>query len=156
MEYEIKHLDTTQVIGILSKYATMQDAQQGLPQAWSNFNASDKPETLKAISNDKLQGFLGIVIPTENGMNYLIAVTSDKKSAAGLYPYTLPEGNYIVADAIGPLPYTLQKTTERLYNPDVLSDLGYQYRNAPGIELYPHGNTDADDYVAQVWVPIEN
>ncbi|WP_083195492.1 GyrI-like domain-containing protein [Staphylococcus carnosus] len=89
-------------------------------------------------------------------MNYLIAVTSDKKSVADLHPYTLPEGDYIVADAIGPLPYTLQKTTEQLYNPNFLSDLGYRHRDAPGIELYPHGNTQVDDYVAQVWVPIEN
>lgn len=155
MEYEIKHIEETNVIGVLSKYATMQDAQQGLPKAWEAFNNSDKPEELKALSNDKLQGFLGVVIPTESGMNYLIAVTSDKKSVVDLHPYNLPEGDYIVADAVGPVPYALQKTTEQLYNPNFLSDLGYKHRDAPGIELYPHGNTQADDYVAQVWVPIE-
>lgn len=155
MEYEIKHIDSMNVIGVLSKYATMQDAQQGLPKAWEAFNNSDKPEELKSLINDKLQGFLGVVVPTESGMNYLIAVTSNKQSVAELYPYTIPEGDYIVADAIGPLPNALQKTTEQLYNPDFLSDLGYKHRDAPGIELYTHGNTNADDYVAQVWVPIE-
>lgn len=37
MEYEVKHLNELKVIGYLSKYATMQDAQQNLPKAWQNF-----------------------------------------------------------------------------------------------------------------------
>lgn len=34
MEYEVKHLNEIKVIGYLSMYATMQDAQQNLPKAW--------------------------------------------------------------------------------------------------------------------------
>ncbi len=155
MEYEVQTLEEMNVIGYLSKFATMQDAQQGLPKAWQAFNENGQDKTLAALSNHKLDGFLGVIVPTESGMNYLIAVTSDKKSEAGLHPYTLPAGKYVVADAKGPVPEAIQRVCEKVYTPHYLSELGFKMRQAPGIEFYPHGNPMADDYAAKVYVPVE-
>lgn len=51
MEYEVKHLNELKVIGYLSKYATMQDAQQNLPKAWQKFHESGEEQTLSELSN---------------------------------------------------------------------------------------------------------
>lgn len=154
MEYQIKEIESMDVVGVLSKYATMQDAQQGLPKAWEEFNQSGEDKKLLELSNHQLNGFLGVIVPTDAGMNYLIAVTSDK-TAAGLHPYTIPEGKYLVADAVGPVPDALQKVCGKLYDPNFISNLGYESRNAPGIEFYPDGDPFDENYVSQVWVPIK-
>ncbi|WP_412520361.1 GyrI-like domain-containing protein [Staphylococcus simulans] len=154
MEYEVKHLNEIKVIGYLSKYATMQDAQQNLPKAWEALFEKGDDRTLNALSNHQLEGYLGVIVPTEAEMNYLIAVSSDNQSGAGLHPYALPEGDYLVAKAKGRVPESIQQVCEKVFNPHFLASEGYQMAEGPAFEFYPYGDVYAPDYESEVYVPV--
>lgn len=154
MEYEVKHLNELKVIGYLSKYATMQDAQQNLPKAWQKFHESGEEQTLSELSNHQLEGYLGVIVPTEAGMNYLIAVTSDNQFGSVLHPYALPQGDYMVVNAKGPVPESIQQVCQKVFNPEFLASEGYHMAEGPAFEFYPHGDVTSSDYEAQVYVPV--
>jgi AraC family transcriptional regulator len=56
-------------------------------------------------------------------------------------------------ECIGALPNAIQNLQRRIIT-EWLPSSGYEYANAPDIEVYYEGNQQAEDYKCEVWVPI--
>lgn len=47
----------------------------------------------------------------------------------------------------------IQQVTERIFQ-EWLPATGYEHAEAPELEVYPGGDTRADDYRCEVWIPV--
>jgi hypothetical protein len=54
---------------------------------------------------------------------------------------------------LGPIPHALQDLTQRIFT-EWLPSSGYDYGDGADIEVYSDGDTQAEDYKSEVWVPI--
>jgi len=52
------------------------------------------------------------------------------------------------------MPDAVQNLQKRIVS-EWLPNSGYQYANAPDIEVYFEGNQQAEDYRCEVWLPVE-
>jgi AraC family transcriptional regulator len=51
------------------------------------------------------------------------------------------------------MPNAIQQLQTRILT-EWLPTSGYEYADAPDIEVYTEGDTSAPDYAAQVWLPV--
>jgi|SRR5699024_3461105 len=153
MKYRIETLSQTSVIGMKKEYATGQKAQEGIFNFWMDFDDNGRKEQLAPLSNNKLEGILGVFKPLENGeMHCLIGVTNDTEEG-DWHRTELSEGRYIVFDAQGPVPESIKKGMEKI-NRHILPILDYELRDAPFFELYKEGLIRSDAYITEIWLPI--
>ena len=97
------------------------------------------------------------VMPEGRGgseFDYYIATSTDAPVPDGMAELTVPASDYAVFEAVGPLPGSIQELTKRIYS-EWLPRAGYELGDAPDIEVYSAGDTQAGDYRSQVWVPIK-
>jgi AraC family transcriptional regulator len=52
------------------------------------------------------------------------------------------------------MPTAIQELQKRIAT-EWLPTSGYEYANAPDIEVYPDGDTNSASYRSEVWFPIE-
>ena len=86
--------------------------------------------------------------------DYYIATATDAPTPEGMTELTVPPSTYAVFEAAGPLPGSIQELTKRIYS-EWLPKAGYELGDAPDIEVYSEGDTQANDYRSQVWLPIK-
>lgn len=99
-------------------------------------------------------GLLG-VSSCMNGkdFDYYIAVATDKEVPNGMHEYTVPQCTWAIFESVGPLPEALQNLQRRIVT-EWLPTSGYEYSNAPDIEVYFDGNQQSEDYKCEVWLLI--
>jgi AraC family transcriptional regulator len=51
------------------------------------------------------------------------------------------------------MPGAIQKVWERIFQ-EWFPATGYEHAEAPELEVYPDGNTAAEDYRCEVWIPV--
>ena len=68
--------------------------------------------------------------------------------------YTVPACTWAIFTCVGPMPQAIQALQRRIVG-EWLPNSGYDYANAPDIEVYFEGNQQAEDYVCEVWLPVE-
>ena len=52
------------------------------------------------------------------------------------------------------MPTAIQKMQERIMT-EWFPNSGYQYADAPDIEVYTDGDQNAEDYICWIWVPVK-
>lgn len=67
--------------------------------------------------------------------------------------YEIPAGTWAIFDCVGPMPHSVQDLQRRIVT-EWLPASGYEYADAPDIEVYPEGDQFSKDYSCQVWLPI--
>ncbi|MNV98197.1 Bacterial transcription activator, effector binding domain [compost metagenome] len=87
-------------------------------------------------------------------LSYWIGVEADAATEPqGFETAVVPAANWAVFTSTGPMPHTIQNVWERIFQ-EWFPGTGYEHAGGPEFELYPPGDTQADDYVCEVWVPI--
>ena len=86
--------------------------------------------------------------------DYYIAVTSDQDVPEGMESFTVPPCTWAIFTCVGPMPSAIQSLQRRIVG-EWLPASGYEYANAPDIEVYFEGDQQAEDYRCEVWLPIE-
>ncbi|MDF2588925.1 MAG: hypothetical protein K0S41_2766, partial [Anaerocolumna sp.] len=79
--------------------------------------------------------------------------SSNGETPSDLVDYIVPECTWAMFECIGALPNAIQNLQRRIIT-EWLPSSGYEYANAPDIEVYYEGNQQAEDYKCEVWVPI--
>lgn len=88
-----------------------------------------------------------------SSFDYYIAVSSDQAVPEGMSEYKVPECTWAIFECKGALPYAIQNLQKRIVT-EWLPTSGYDYANAPDIEVYFEGDQYSDDYKCEVWLPI--
>lgn len=155
MNYRIENKDTFRIVGVKAHYEmNVEENFAQIPQFWQETVQSGAFAKLFPLMNREPAGILG-VSTCMNGkdFDYYIAVASDQDAPEGMEAYTVPPCTWAIFTCVGPMPSAIQTLQKRIVS-EWLPTSGYEYANAPDIEVYYEGNQQAQDYRCEVWLPI--
>ena len=155
MNYRIEKKNAFRVVGVKAHYElNIEDNFAQIPEFWAKTVQSGALPQILGLLNQEPQGILG-VSTCMNGkdFDYYIAVASDLPVPEGLDEYIVPACTWAIFTCIGPIPSAIQQLQRRIVS-EWLPSSGYEYANAPDIEVYFEGDQKAEDYRCEVWLPV--
>jgi AraC family transcriptional regulator len=155
MNYKIITKDSFKVVGVKEHYdMSIEECFAKVPLFWKKTIESGIVPTILPLMDKEPYGLLG-VSTCMNGqdIDYYIAVATDREKPNGMVEYTVPECTWAVFECVGAMPTAIQELQKRIIT-EWLPTSGYEYANAPDIEVYFDGDQQADNYRSQVWLPI--
>ena len=85
--------------------------------------------------------------------DYYIASATDNPVPQNMHEYLVPATTWAIFECIGPMPTAIQELQKRIIT-EWLPTSGYEYADAPDIEVYPEGDTSSPNYRCEVWLPV--
>ncbi|MCD9024716.1 AraC family transcriptional regulator [Cohnella silvisoli] len=156
MDYRIVEKEAFTVIG-KSIQTTWEDGKQTrqIPKFWEECHRDGTVAKLSSIGNEgNLFGICLNMQPEKGDFSYMIACQTDLTSGKeGLSLRTIPASTWAIFPSIGPLPGAIQGVFARIFQ-EWFPATGYEHSGAPELEVYPLGDTTAENYRCEVWIPI--
>ncbi len=155
MNYRIEKKEAFKIVGVKQHYSmSIDESFINVPLFWQKTAQSGIIPRLCGLMNKEPLGILG-VSTCMNGkdFDYYIAVSTDQETLKDLVEYVVPQSTWAIFECIGAMPNAIQDLQRRIVS-EWLPNSGYEYANAPDIEVYFEGNQQADDYKCEVWLPI--
>ena len=151
MEYRIETRDAFRIVGVSTPIANvMEENVKVLPGFWQRAATNGTIERLCALMNGPVKGLLGVSSCNEGtAWKYYIAVTSDR-SAEGLEAFEVPAATWAIFPGKGS--ETQIVDLEKRIVTEWLPTSGYEYANAPDIELYIDPDPTTGRY--EIWIPV--
>ena len=155
MDYRIVERDAFHVVGKML-HTTCRDGEnlRAIPKFWGQCLSDGTDERLLAIGKGLA---MGICLPMEVGSEdvaYMIGVEAAPEAATdGLTGYAVPASAWAVFASVGPLPGAIQQTFDRIFQ-EWFPATGYEHAVGPELEVYADGDTNAEDYRCEVWIPV--
>ena len=155
MNYKIEKRDAIRIVGVKEHMdLNVEENFANVPLFWQKTIQSGIVPTIVGAMDNEPYGLLG-VSTCMNGkdFDYYIAAASGKLLPQGLEEYLIPAGTWAIFDCVGPMPHAVQDLQKRIVT-EWLPVSGYEYADAPDIEVYPEGDQSAIDYRCQIWLPV--
>lgn len=155
MNYRIEKKDAFRIVGVKEHMElNVEENFARIPQFWEETFQNGLFTEICQLSNQEPSGVLG-VSTCMNGkdFDYYIACASDKPIPDNMDEYQVPLTNWAIFECKGPMPDAIQDLQKRIIT-EWLPTSGYEYADAPDIEVYPAGDIKSPDYKCQVWLPI--
>lgn len=151
MNYRIETKESFRVIGISSPlHKEVEKNFAIVPQMWQKASTDGTIPKLASEMNDFPKGLLGISACNDTEQwRYYIAVASTKHTE-DLEEYTVPKATWAIFSGEG-TNQSIQELEQRIVT-EWLPTSGYEYGNAPDIEVYL--NPDPQNAKYEVWIPI--
>lgn len=155
MNYRIETKEAFRIVGVKRRYAMdMEENHNLIPLFWRETQQTDLIEKLCGLMNSKPKGILGVCA----GMNgsefdYYISVASDRALPDGFTEFEIPACTWAIFECVGPMPNAIQELQNRVMS-EWLPASGYDYADAPDLEVYPEGDQNSPDYKCEVWLPV--
>ncbi|QUL56668.1 AraC family transcriptional regulator [Paenibacillus tritici] len=156
MDYKIVNKEAFTVIG-KSMEVTTKDGEnfRRIPQFWDECNADGTSDKLVEFAPSG--EWLGICMNMDmekEMLSYWIGVEADASTDPQGYETTVvPAASWAVFKSEGALPHAIQNVWQRIFQ-EWFPGTGYEHTGGPEFELYPPGDTSAEDYVCEVWIPV--
>ncbi len=154
MNYRIETLEAFRIVGL--KVTLPMDVEQSFAQVplfWQQ-SAPRVPEMMP-LMNGTPKGLLGVsACMSGETFDYFIAVASNAPVPQGMAESTVPACTWAIFDCVGAMPDALQTLQKRIVT-EWLPTSGYEYANAPDIEVYFEGSQFSPDYRCEAWLPIK-
>lgn len=156
MKYRIEEKDSFEVMGVERQISTV-DGQNyvEIPKFWTGVWETAQGKTM--VKKAGKLGFLGICADMneeQSKFTYMIAVEKSGIPEPGMATRKIPAQTWAVFEATGPLPKSIQAVWDRIFS-EWFPSTGYEHANAPELEIYPTGDTSAEDYYCEIWIPIK-
>ncbi len=155
MDYRIEKKDAFRIVGVKEHYSMdIEENFSKVPLFWQKVAQEGWIPKICSLMDQPPYSVLG-VSTCSNGkdFDYYIAVASIIDTPAGMEEYEVPACTWAVFTSMGPLPHAMQELQKRIIT-EWLPTSGYEYANAPDIEVYSDGDQQSPDYTAEVWLPI--
>ncbi|CEO26328.1 AraC family transcriptional regulator [Paraclostridium sordellii] len=154
MEYRIVKKEEMRIVGakaLLEK--NVEENFNTVPMLWQEVAQSGKIMEIVSLMGPDSKGVLGVSACMDylDKWEYYIAVETDKEAPKGLEEYTIPACTWAVFPGEGQMPTAIQDIEKRAIT-EWLPTSGYEYADAPDIELYL--NQDPMNSKFEVWIPI--
>lgn len=155
MNYRIEKKGPFKITGVKRHYCmNTEESFASVPLFWREAAQSGVIPRLCALMNREPMGILGVCTGMEGkDFDYFIAVATDKETPEEFTDYIVPECTWAIFECVGPMPAAIQNLQKRVVS-EWLPNSGYDYANAPDIEVYFEGDQQADDYRCEAWLPI--
>ena len=153
MEYRIEKREPFRVVGVsIAIDKDMEKNFDKIPPFWGQAAADGVIEKLAGMMDAQPMGILGVCACTgEEEWRYWIAAASTRQDAA-LEEFTVPAAVWAVFPGSG-TNQSIQELERRVLT-EWLPSSGYEYGNAPDIEVYL--NADPQNSKYEVWIPVVN
>lgn len=153
MEYRIEKREPFRVVGVsIAIDKDMEKNFDKIPPFWGQAAADGVIEKLAGMMDAQPMGILGVCACTgEEEWRYWIAAASTRQDAA-LEEFTVPAATWAVFPGSG-TNQSIQELERRVLT-EWLPSSGYEYGNAPDIEVYL--NADPQNSKYEVWIPVVN
>ncbi|HWT75284.1 MAG TPA: AraC family transcriptional regulator [Mobilitalea sp.] len=155
MNYRIEKKEAFKIVGVKEHYViNIEENFANVPLFWQKTIQSGIIPTLCSYIDREPNGILG-VSTCMNGkdFDYYIAAATSKETPEEFVEYIVPECTWAIFECVGAMPTALQNLQKRIVS-EWLPASGYEYADAPDIEVYFEGNQQAEDYRCEVWLPI--
>lgn len=155
MNYRIEKREAFRIAGAKRHFDLNIDENfKEIPLFWGEVFQNGMFTRICELSNQEPSGVLG-VSTCMNGkdFDYYIAAATDKETPEFMNEYTVPEATWAIFECQGSMPDAIQDLQKRIIT-EWLPASGYEYADAPDIEVYPAGDITAPDYKCEVWLPI--
>lgn len=155
MNYRIEKREAFRIVGPKRHFDLNIDENfKDIPLFWGEVFQSGMFAKICELSNQEPHGVLG-VSTCMNGkdFDYFIAAATDRDIPEMMLEYLVPEATWAIFECAGPMPDAIQELQKRIIT-EWLPTSGYEYADAPDIEVYPAGDINAPDYKCEVWLPI--
>lgn len=155
MKYRIEERLAFHIVGVSEQYSlNIEENFKKVPLFWQKTTMDGSIPKILSLMNQPPLGILGVSTWTDgNVFDYFIAVSSNKAVPQGMKEYTVPACTWAIFECIGPMPQAMQSLQKRIVT-EWLPSSGYEYANAPDIEVYSDGDQSSNDYRCEVWLPI--
>lgn len=151
MNYRIETKEAFRIIGICSPLQReIENNFTTVPKMWQDAVVNGTIQKLAGIMDSLPKGLLGVsVCRDDEEWKYFIAVSSTKASDE-FEEYMIPKATWAIFSGKG-TNQSIQELEQRIIT-EWLPTSGYEYANAPDIEVYL--NPDPQDAEYEVWIPI--
>lgn len=85
--------------------------------------------------------------------SYMVGVETKNIVDGELETITIPAATWAVFESIGAMPSAIQNVWSLVFT-DFLPQNNYDHGAEPDLEVYYEGDTSAEDYRCEVWVPV--
>ena len=153
MNYRIEKKEAFRIIGISAPLdKEIENNFMVVPTMWQEASANGIIGKLAAMMDAPPMGLLGVsACNDKEEWKYFIAVSSTKTSG-GFEEYTVPASTWAIFSGTG-TNQSIQELEQRIIS-EWLPASGYEYANAPDIEVYL--NPDPQNAQYEVWIPVTN
>ncbi|MHB8128145.1 MAG: AraC family transcriptional regulator [Mobilitalea sp.] len=155
MNYMIKKKDSFRIVGVKEHMELdVEKNMSRVPKLWAETFQNGMFAKICSIANQEPKGVLG-VSTCMNGqeLDYYIACASNMPAQETMVEYNVPATTWAIFECIGPMPTAIQDLQKRIIT-EWLPTSGYEYADAPDIEVYPEGDTSSLNYQCEVWLPV--
>ena len=153
LNYRIEVKDSFRIVGVscpLDK--ELENNFKTVPQMWQNAAMNGTFEKITPLMNNQPMGVLGVSVCNDNeDWRYFIAVSSSIDADSSLDEYVIPACTWAVFSGAG-TGISIQELEQRIIR-EWLPTSGYEFDNAPDIEVYL--NPDPDNMQYEVWIPVK-
>jgi len=155
MNYRIEKKDAFRIVGVKEHYSmSLEDCFANVPLFWQRTAERGIIPRLCALMDREPMGVLGVSTCMDGkDFDYYIAAATDREAPKDFEEYTVPACTWAVFECVGAMPDAIQNLQKRVVG-EWLPNSGYEYANAPDIEVYFEGDQQAEDYRCEVWLPI--
>lgn len=152
LEYRIEKKEAFRIVGVAQPLHREIDKNfEIVPEMWQKVAMDGTIPKLAAMMDGQPMGLLGVsVCNEEEDWRYFIAVTSSKSIDDTLEEYTVPAASWAVFTGSG-TGQSIQALEKRIVT-EWLPTSGYEYANAPDMEVYL--NADPQNAKYEVWIPV--
>lgn len=152
MEYRIEKKKEFRIVGVSAPLEKeIEKNFQVVPAMWGQASQNGTIGKLAAMMDGTITGILGVSsCNEESDWKYFIAVTSDQPVEKELEEFMVPEATWAIFTGEGSN-LSIQELERRIVT-EWLPTSGYEYGNAPDIEVYISPNPE--NAVYEVWIPV--
>ncbi len=151
MNYRIETKEAFRIIGVSAPLdREIENNFMVVPTMWQEASVNGIIQKLAGMMDAQPMGLLGVsVCNDEEQWKYFIAVSSTKASD-GFEEYSVPASTWAIFSGTG-TNQSIQELERRIIT-EWLPASGYEYANAPDIEVYL--NPDPRNAQYEVWIPV--
>ena len=151
MNYIIERKEAFRIIGVSAPLdREIENNFMVVPTMWQEASVNGTIQKLAGMMDAQPMGLLGVsVCNDEEQWKYFIAVSSTKASD-GFEEYSVPASTWAIFSGTG-TNQSIQELERRIIT-EWLPASGYEYANAPDIEVYL--NPDPQNAQYEVWIPV--
>lgn len=152
MNYRIEQKPAFRIIGTGQPlHKEIEKNFEIVPQMWQQAAMDGTIPKLAAMMNQQPMGLLGVSVCNDiEEWKYFIAVSSTKDIDGTLEEYKVPATTWAIFSGSGPS-QSIQELERRIVT-EWLPTSGYEYGNAPDIEVYLKADPQNAQY--EVWIPV--
>lgn len=127
-----------------------------IPEFWDTCHRDGVFSALIKMDQASVKGMMGLFSRYDEAVDeveYSIMVESALPAFCEFTQLVIPKMTWAVFDCIGPVPKAIQNGW-RFLQQEWLIQYPFQHADCPEIEWYSSGNSYAEDYLSQIWIPI--